>query len=54
MRALRRKKAKDELFGSKKSKKKKPFHLADAADDRLKEQAHKIEPYSYYKERIFE
>ena len=38
----------------KRSKKPKhPFEVSDPADLQLKEQAHSIEPYSYYKENIF-
>jgi len=57
VRALRRKRLKDDTFGGpgmKRSKKPKhPFEVSDPADLQLKEQAHSIEPYSYYKENIF-
>mmetsp|Transcript_13041 Transcript_13041/g.12891 ORF Transcript_13041/g.12891 Transcript_13041/m.12891 type:complete len:148 (+) Transcript_13041:2314-2757(+) len=54
MRALRRKKAKEEYLGKgKKSKKKQMFIINDQTDHKLQDQAKKIEPYSYYKENIF-
>mmetsp|Transcript_16545 Transcript_16545/g.11871 ORF Transcript_16545/g.11871 Transcript_16545/m.11871 type:complete len:80 (+) Transcript_16545:133-372(+) len=53
MRALRRRKAKEETWGSRKTKRKQAFTLNDSADQKLMEQARKIEPYSYYKENIF-
>ena len=57
MRALRRKRLKDETFGApgmKRSKKPKhPFEVQDQADQQLKQQSQQIDPYSYYKENIF-
>ena len=55
MRAMRRKKAKEDQFykKSKKSKKER-FELNDDLDQNLSIEASKIEPYSYYKENIFQ
>lgn len=59
VRALRRKRVKEDMYGNregaiKKSKKAKiPFDIDDATDRQLKAQAKLIEPFSYYKENIF-
>ncbi len=54
MRALRRKRAKEEMqHHSRKHKKRQAFTFSDQTDQRLEEQAKKVEPFSYYKENIF-
>lgn len=54
MRALRRKRAKEEYYHiNKKAKKKNLFILSDETDSKLKREADKVDPISYYKENIF-
>jgi len=59
VRALRRKRIKDDIYGGgnggmKRAKKiKQAFEVNDSTDKQLKNQAKDIEPFSYYKENIF-